>query len=175
MWWSTAHTEGGDYRYTPGGTFPDNLYMRFYTMSCQHCDNPACVSVCAPEATYKRPEDGIIMTDYDACIGCKLCIEACPYDMRLFLESPPEYQLDFPVGDADVVPIPELVAVKCTYCVHRIDRGELPACIEICQAQVRHFGDIDDMDSDIYKLLATRDYYQLSTESGTGPNMYFLT
>ena len=176
MWWSTAKTEGGEHRYTPGGTYPDDLHITFHTYSCQHCDLPACVSVCPIDgATFKRPEDGIVYTDYEACIGCQLCVEACPYGNRQQLDSPPEHLLDFAVGDKDVVPIPELVAVKCTFCYHRIDRGELPACIEICQAQARTFGDLDDVDSDIYKKLASREYFQLLTEQGTGPNLYYLT
>ncbi|MCL1798523.1 MAG: 4Fe-4S dicluster domain-containing protein [Eggerthellaceae bacterium] len=175
MWWSTARTEGGDHRYVPGGTYPDNLYMTYYTMSCQHCDNPACVSVCPTTATYRRTEDGIVATDYAECIGCLLCVEACPYDVRVYLDAPPEFQLDFAVGDADVEPIPELVATKCTFCVHRIDRGELPVCIEICQAQARCFGDFDDPGSDLSKLLASREHYQLLTEKGTSPNLYYLT
>jgi molybdopterin-containing oxidoreductase family iron-sulfur binding subunit len=92
----------------------------------------------------------------------------------VFLETPPKYQLDFAVGDPDVVPHQELVAEKCTLCVHRIDRGEVPACIEICPAQARYFGDLDDPDSDLSKVLASRENYQLLTERGTGPNMYFL-
>jgi molybdopterin-containing oxidoreductase family iron-sulfur binding subunit len=174
VWWTTGKTEGGDVRYTPGGTYPDGLHMTFYTMSCQNCDNPACVSVCPTGATYKREGDGIVVTDYDECIGCRLCVDACPYNVRVFLETAPEYQLDFAVGDPDVVPHQELVAEKCTLCVHRIDRGELPACIEICPAQARYFGDLDDPDSDISKVLGSRESYQLLTESGTGPNMHFL-
>lgn len=174
VWWTKGRTEGGDVRYTPGGTYPDGLSMTFYTLACQHCSNPACVSVCSVDATYRRTEDGIVIQDNELCIGCKLCVEACPYQVRTFYDTEPEWILGFPVGDAEA-PAHEVNDVgKCTFCVHRIDRGELPACVEICPAQARHFGDLDDPDSDISQAIAVREYSQLMTDMGTGPNVYLL-
>jgi molybdopterin-containing oxidoreductase family iron-sulfur binding subunit len=149
--------------------------MTYYTLACQHCSNPACVPVCPVEATYRRTEDGIVIQDNELCIGCKLCVEACPYQARTFYDEEPQWLLDFPVGDIDAPVHEKNFVTKCTFCVHRIDRGDRPACIDICPAQARFFGDMDDPDSDISKLLESREYTQLMTEMGTGPNVYLLT
>lgn len=77
--WSRAHTEGGDYYLTPSGTYPNDLHMGFYTLACQHCAEPACFEVCPTGATSVR-DDGIVVVNYEECIGCKSCIEACPYE-----------------------------------------------------------------------------------------------
>jgi molybdopterin-containing oxidoreductase family iron-sulfur binding subunit len=174
VWWNKAVTVGGEEMYTPAGEYPNNLSMKFYTYACQHCETPACVAVCPTESTHKR-DDGIIYQDYESCIGCKLCLEACPYTgVRTFNETAPQYFLDFAVGDADVLPHQEKVVEKCTFCFHRIDRGERPACVDICRALARFFGDLDDPESEVSKLIASRPYYQLLTERGTGPSIYFL-
>ena len=175
VWWNHAVTEGGDFKGTPAGDDPSNLSMLFHTMSCQHCDNPACVNVCPTGATYKRESDGIVMQNPDACIGCRSCIMACPYDgVRTFVEDP-KWSLDFAVGD---VLAPQHVGgtvEKCTFCVHRIDRGERPACVDICRVNARFWGDLDDPESEVSKLLAEREYKQINVGEGTGPNMYVLT
>ena len=77
-WWTRVLTEGGDEVDTPAGIFPE-VSMRYVTVSCQHCDNPACVKVCPVGATYKDPETGVVRQDYDKCIGCRMCMAACPY------------------------------------------------------------------------------------------------
>jgi dimethyl sulfoxide reductase iron-sulfur subunit len=173
MWWNTARTKGGEYRYTPEGTYPDDLHITFFTFACQHCSEPACVAVCPTGASEKR-EDGIVVVDSEKCIGCDSCIAACPYDgVRTHLNDP-SWALDFPMGDAQAPEHRANTVEKCMFCTHRIDRGELPACVEICQAQARCFGDLDDPESDISKLVASREYDQLLPDQGTGPNIYFL-
>lgn len=173
VWWNQCKSEGGDWFYTPGGEYPNNLTMKLYTYACQHCDKPACVEVCPTGASIKR-EDGIVVVDYDTCIGCQSCIAACPYEgVRTYLESP-TWVLDYETGDATANRHVEGAVEKCTFCVERIDRGERPACMDICLAAARYFGDLDDPESDIAKVLAEREYEQLKAEEGTGPNVYFL-
>ncbi|MCI8468132.1 MAG: 4Fe-4S dicluster domain-containing protein, partial [Eggerthellaceae bacterium] len=77
-WWNRALTDGGAEMDTPAGEFPDAT-MSYLTVACQHCENPACVKVCPVGATYKDPETGVVRQDYDKCIGCRMCMSACPY------------------------------------------------------------------------------------------------
>ena len=77
--WNNLLTDGGDSPNTPGGTYPDTLHRLYYPVACQHCENPACVKVCPVGATYKDPETGAVRQDYDKCIGCRMCMSACPY------------------------------------------------------------------------------------------------
>ncbi|MDR1015498.1 MAG: 4Fe-4S dicluster domain-containing protein [Coriobacteriales bacterium] len=176
VWWNRALTVGGEEMYTPSGTYPDALSMGHYTLACQHCDNPACLAVCPVEAIVRRPEDGIVVQDNEKCIGCRLCIEACPYEgVRTYVDGEPSYLLDFAVGDADALPHHPNVVEKCQFCVHRIDRGDRPACVDICRAMARLFGDLDDPASEVSKALASRSHERLLEEQGTGPNVYFLT
>lgn len=175
IWWSKAKTVGGDVEDTPAGEEPSDLSMRYFTYACQHCDEPACVDVCPTGASMKREEDGIVTIDWETCIGCKTCITACPYDgVRTYVDGEPSYFLDFAVGDASIPAHKANVVEKCTFCVHRVDRGERPACVDICRAMARFWGDLDDPGSDVSKLLAEREYDQLLAESGTGPNVYLL-
>lgn len=78
IWWARVLTDGGASQETPAGEFP-NLTMRNIEVNCQHCDNPACVKACPVGATYKDPDTGAVRQDYDKCIGCRMCIAACPY------------------------------------------------------------------------------------------------
>lgn len=172
--WTRARTEGGDYFMTPGTDASGNLTMKFYTFACQHCDNPACVAVCPTGASSKR-DDGIVDIDWEKCTGCQSCIAACPYEgVRTYIEKEPTFQLDFAVGDADMPKHVANVVEKCTFCVQRIDRGEMPRCVEVCFSHARHFGDLDDPASEVSKLIADRSYEQLLVDQGTGPNVYFL-
>lgn len=174
VWWNRAQTVGGVSENTPSGEYPGEVSMRFFTYACQHCDEPACAEVCPTGATVKR-EDGIVTVDYEACIGCKSCITACPYEgVRTFIDGEPSWFLDFPVGDAQAPAHKANVVEKCTFCAHRVDRGERPACVDICRAHARHWGDLDNPESDVSKLLQEREHEQLLPEYGTGPNVYLL-
>lgn len=175
IWWNRVLTVGGQEMDTPQGTFP-NLKMQYMTLSCQHCDNPACVKVCPVGATYKREEDGIVIQDYDRCIGCRYCIVACPYTgVRQFNWQKPQYEIDFPVGDAAAAPHQYNVVEKCTFCYHRLAKGQEPACVEVCPARARHFGDLNDPNSEVAHLLKSRSHFQLLAEKGTDPSVYYLT
>lgn len=172
--WNHAETEGGEGFKVPGVDANGKVWMGFYTFACQHCDNPACEAACPTGATFKR-DDGIVDVNWEECIGCKSCIKACPYEgVRTFIDGEPEYHLDFAVGDQEMPEHLPNTVEKCTFCVQRIDRGEMPRCIDLCFAHARHFGDLDDPDSVVSKLLAEREYEQLLPEEGTGPNVYYL-
>ncbi|MDR0500034.1 MAG: 4Fe-4S dicluster domain-containing protein [Coriobacteriales bacterium] len=173
-WWNRVLTVGGENRDTPSGTYP-NLSMESMTLACQHCENPACTRVCPVGATVKREEDGVVLQDYDKCIGCRMCIAACPYTgVRSFNWEEPKYCLPFATGDADVPSHQKHVVEKCTFCNHRLAKGEAPACIEPCPARVRFFGDLNDPSSEVSKLISSRKYQQLLVERGTNPSIYYL-
>ena len=173
-WWTRVLTEGGDEVDTPAGIFPE-VSMRYVTVSCQHCDNPACVKVCPVGATYKDPETGVVRQDYDKCIGCRMCMAACPYTgVRSFNWEEPGYSIDHAVGDADIAAHQKHVVEKCTFCYHRISKGEEPACMHLCVGRARFWGDLDDPASEVSRLLQSREHMQLLPERGTNPSTYYL-
>ncbi len=134
-----------------------------------HCENPACVNVCPVKATYKRA-DGIVVQDNTKCIGCKYCMQACPYRVRQFNKKPPfSYRKENPLG-AHVGG----TVIKCTFCQHRIDAGNLnTACNQWCPTKARVFGDLNDPDSEISKLIIERNGIQLLEEKLTKPQIYY--
>ena len=126
-----------------GATSSHDVEMYYLPVSCQHCDNPECVSVCPTGASYKR-DDGVVLVDHSKCIGCQYCVMACPYGVRAYDTS----------KDKGVIE-------KCTMCAHLIDKGEKPACVKHCPGQARKFGDLDDPQSDVSKLRAAKKTYKL--------------
>ncbi|MDR1422261.1 MAG: 4Fe-4S dicluster domain-containing protein [Coriobacteriales bacterium] len=173
-WWNRTTTEGGDAQDTPSGVYP-NLKREYITLACQHCANPACVRACPVGATYKREEDGVVFQDYEKCIGCRMCIAACPYTgVRQYNWEEPKHAMDYAVGDADVPAHQKHTVEKCTLCAHRLARGEEPACINACPADARHFGDLHDLTSEVAQLIVQREYRQLLTDKGTEPSIYYL-
>ena len=173
-WWNRVMTVGGNHMDAPSGMYP-NLEMYNITLACQHCENPACVKVCPVGATYKDEETGVVRQDYDKCIGCRMCMAACPYTgVRSFNWEEPRYHLEFSVGDSDAPGHQKHVVEKCTMCWHRLAKGLAPACVEACSARARHFGDLNDPDSDVSRLIRERGYQQLLPERGTEPSVYYL-
>ena len=136
------------------GDFPD-VSRSFLPRLCNHCSTPNCVSVCPTGATWKREEDGIVVVDKDICIGCKYCVQACPYDARF---SNPD------TGSAD----------KCDFCLHRVSQGLEPACVEACPSRARIFGDINDPKSEVSKLIAKNPVTVLRPDMGTAPNVFYI-
>lgn len=154
---------------------------------CMHCDNAPCVSVCPVGATYER-DDGLVMMDYDKCIGCRYCEVACPYFARAFNweafdgANPmvPEW------GEPEVERRPRGVVEKCTFCYQRIDRGlaagltpgvdpeATPACVAACPVKARLFGDLNDPESEVSVLLASEPSFRLREDLGTEPRVYYL-
>jgi tetrathionate reductase subunit B len=137
-------------------------------MMCQHCAEPPCVDVCPTGASFKRA-DGIVLVDRHSCIGCRYCMMACPYKARSFVHEPLANQ-------RPQVPRGQGCVESCTLCVHRIDRGRQPACVEACAAAGRGailFGDLNDANSEIARRvreLATR---QLRADLGLDPGVRY--
>jgi len=174
--WTRCIVEGSDEIEpdVPLGEMP-NPHMRWVTVGCQHCSKPACVEACPTGATWKDEETGIVRQDYDKCIGCQMCVAACPYEgVRSYNEGDPKYAMAFATGDADTPAHQANVVEKCTFCHQRVERGEVPACMDLCPARARFWGDLDDPESEISKLVASREYMQLLPEMGTEPNVFFL-
>lgn len=138
---------------------------------CNHCEKPICVDSCPVKATWKEP-DGIVIVDYNKCIGCRNCMVNCPYWQRKFNWVKPE------VPEEDInpkVPIrPVGVVEKCTFCIHRVREGKEPRCVEACPLRVRKFGDLNDPDSVVSTLLRTRRTFRLKEDLGTEPRVFYL-
>jgi Fe-S-cluster-containing dehydrogenase component len=138
---------------------------------CNHCDKPPCTRVCPTGATWKR-EDGIVMMDYHRCIGCRYCMAGCPFGARSFNWVDPRPYIkninaDFPTRTKGVVE-------KCNFCEERLAKGLIPACVEACTEKALVFGDLNDPNSDIRKLLATNYSIRRKSELGTEPKVYYV-
>jgi Fe-S-cluster-containing dehydrogenase component len=154
---------------------------------CMQCQHAPCVEVCPVGASYYRA-DGIVMMDYDKCIGCRYCEVACPYGARAFnWETFTGPNPDVPEwGEPEVARRPRGVAEKCCFCFNRIDRGlanglqpgvdadATPACVVACPVGARVFGDLNDPESEVSRLLASQPAIRLREELGTGPRVYYL-
>ncbi len=151
----------------------DKVYV---PIACMHCEDPPCVMVCPVKATYKEP-DGIVVIDYDVCIGCRYCAVACPYGARRFNWAKP------------VVPIQELnpnmhilgniprqphVIEKCTWCIQRVRDGGVPACVEVCPVGARVFGDLNDPESPIRRIAEEYGLFVLKPETGAKPKFFYF-
>ena len=157
------------------GTWP-NTSRWFLSLPCMHCKNAPCVQVCPTGASYKRP-DGIVAVDYDKCMGCRYCEIACPYGARTFVEKIegyyPEYGLT-PYEEVMYKKHQEGVVEKCNFCLERVENGEEPACVATCTAYARTFGDLDDPNSEVSRLITNKHGNQLLPELGTEPSVYYL-
>lgn len=172
MLWNRVLTEGCDVIDGALGIYP-NLERTYIPVACQHCENPACLRVCPTGATYKDDKDRVEI-DYDKCIGCRMCMAACPYNARVFNWSEPVRDPDFNYGDKDVPVRPKGVAEKCTMCKERTDRGEEPMCVICCPPGARIFGDLDDPDSEISRTIRNRDGFVLLEDQGTRPQVRYF-
>ena len=139
---------------TAVGRFTPSLRRSTLPQLCNHCDNPPCVAVCPVKATFKR-QDGPVLIDYTKCIGCGICVQSCPYDARYFTTV-------------------QETADKCTFCVHRLDRGLLPACVTSCVGRARVFGDLNNPESKLSQLLTAHPSNRLLTEMGTDPQIFYI-
>ena len=158
---------------------------------CQQCDNPPCTHVCPVKATYKN-DDGIVVVDYDRCIGCRMCAVACPYQVRYFNWYAPEWPAALRAHlnpDPEVAPRPKGVVEKCTFCIQRLRHAKekaaaegrpfdatdyQPACVQTCTGHARYFGDLDDPNSLVYELSHSPRAFRLLEEMGTEPKVYYL-
>ncbi|MBI4269724.1 MAG: polysulfide reductase NrfD [Candidatus Rokubacteria bacterium] len=140
-------------KYVERGTFP-HTRRYFSVLRCNHCDAAPCVTICPTVALYRRP-DGIVDFDGDRCIGCKSCMQACPYD-ALYID--PETR----------------TAAKCNYCAHRVEVGLEPACVIVCPEQAIVAGDLDDPGSRIARIVGREQVQVRKVEQGTRPKLYYL-
>jgi len=138
---------------------------------CNHCDNPPCAQVCPVQATFKR-DDGIVMIDHHRCIGCRYCMIACPYNARYF-----NYKENEEWPNKAYPKRSHGVAESCNLCAHRLDRGQLPACVEACRevgAGALQVGNLDDRDSAISRSIANNATKRLRDDLGTEPKVYYI-
>ncbi len=174
IWWNRVITDGGDYPDTSREE-AGSYCIQHFPISCQHCENPACVKVCPVGATYKDPATGVVRQDYDKCIGCRMCMSACPYTgVRSFNWEEPKYSMNHAVGDGASPEHQKHTVEKCTFCYQRTSEGNDPACMELCPARARFWGDLDDPDSEVSQLIKKRSYKQLLPDEGTKPSVYYL-
>lgn len=147
------------------------LEKRPFLLLCNNCDNPGCVRVCPTKATFKR-EDGAVMMDYHRCIGCRYCMAGCPYGARSFNFQDPrpsikEINPDVPTRTKGVVE-------KCNFCAELLVKGEQPVCSRACKNGAIHFGDINDPNSEVRKLLESQATIQRQPNLGTYPSIYYI-
>jgi len=166
------------------GEFP-NVQRTNVPRPCMQCENPPCVQVCPVSATYKM-DNGVVNIDYDRCIGCRYCMIACPYGARYFdfgenyddeVEgagevTSPEYGVDRGPREEGESPIGNIR--KCSFCTHRLERGEEPACVETCVGDARNMGDLENPDSEVAKMADSSRAFQLKEDEGTDPTVHYL-
>jgi Fe-S-cluster-containing dehydrogenase component len=160
------------------GEYPHAGRMYIPTM-CNHCEEPACERVCPTGATYVRA-DGIVMVDHNVCIGCGSCAVACPYDVRTMIEQ--EVLDNGLYRTGHISPFESQgykrwvagTMSKCTFCHDRVDAGLQPACVATCPTEARIFGDLDDADSDVRRLIHERRGRQPLPEKNTNPKVYYI-
>ena len=140
-------------KYVDKGTFPDST-REFGVMRCNHCTDAPCVKICPTQSLFTRP-DGIVDFDGERCIGCKSCLQACPYD-ALYIDEDTH------------------TAAKCNFCAHRVDSGLEPACVVVCPTHSIWVGDLDDETTGISRLIAEHPVTVRSPEQKTGPNVFYL-
>ena len=159
----------------------------FITRPCMHCEHAPCVEVCPVQATYHRL-DGLVAMDYDRCIGCRYCMVACPYGVRVFnWEERSDENPQAPTwGTPEIARRPRGVVEKCTFCAHRLDaaaernlrpgydRAATPACCVICPTEARRFGDLRDAESPASRAMVGRQAVVLRSELGTNPRVFYL-
>jgi phenylacetyl-CoA:acceptor oxidoreductase 27-kDa subunit len=182
IFWNRILTvERGDYR---------SLVRKTVPVQCNHCEDAPCASVCPTGATKKR-EDGIVVVDSNACVGCRACVIACPYQQRSLCEKKSKDY--FPggrtkleqIGDK-IYPLEGGTVIKCNFCKERIEKGAseglkpgvdrvaTPACVITCPVSARTFGDLNDPNSEVSKKIKERKGYQLHPEYNTNPSVYYI-
>lgn len=172
------------------GKYP-TVTKQIYPVICNHCTEAACVKACPTRATIRR-EDGIVIVDYDKCVGCRYCLIACPYQQRTFYTNGKEYYpgqglTEYEAIGKELYPFESGTVMKCNFCAERIDEGmkkglkpgkdreATPACVITCPTKARTFGDFDDPMSEVSMLVKEKRASQLHPEYGTEPSVYYIT
>jgi Fe-S-cluster-containing dehydrogenase component/formate-dependent nitrite reductase membrane component NrfD len=140
-------------KYVDQGEYPSST-RDFGVMRCNHCTDAPCVKICPTKALFKR-DDGIVDFDSDRCIGCKSCMQACPYD-AIYIDEDTH------------------TAAKCNFCAHRVDEGLEPACVVVCPTHSIWVGDLDDPTAGISELISTHPTSVRAPEQNTGPNVFYI-
>ncbi len=149
----------------------DDVHRRFFPRLCNHCDNPPCMSVCPTGATFKL-DNGIVLVDDERCMGCQACAMACPYHARYKITySDIDAGEEFFGSDAQRH---RPTVDKCSFCAHRVVQGLEPACVETCVGKSRMFGDLDNPEDPVAKLVASGVARPLLSHIGTGPNVFYI-
>ncbi len=171
------------------GKYPNVRKLMIPTL-CNHCEEPLCAQVCPTGATYKR-EDGIVAINEDLCTGCQYCVMACPYGQRNYVSTTKESYYEQGKSEREkigekICPFKEGTVVKCTFCMERIDEGlkrglkpgvdreATPACVNTCYTKARAFGDLDDPESEVSKLIKKYNGKPLGPETKAGPSVYYI-
>ena len=170
MYWSKVLTH-------EEGVYP-GVKKHVLPVQCQHCSNAPCVRACPTGASH-YDEEGRVQIDYDKCIGCRMCMGACPYNARSFNWADPESNPYFeghgltPFEEAHAGEHPMGVVEKCVQCKDRVAEGKDPACVQTCITKCRIFGDLDDPDSEVSRKIRELDARPLLDEYGTKPSIYY--
>lgn len=188
IWWNRVFTSGTP-EYDVAVEVGDQLRMEFVPVSCQHCSDAPCETVCPTGATFTDEKTGTVLIDYDRCIGCRTCASACPYGVRQFNWGKPAemvglgdttYDYGYPYDYRDDGKLvytphrPEGVMEKCTFCAQNVSQGLEPACCSACPGNARIFGDMDDPNSAIRKHLEGKKVVTLGDKYNTHPNVYYV-
>ena len=163
-----------------------------YPVLCNHCKEAPCVHVCPTGASSIR-QDGIVEIDYDECVGCRYCVIACPYQNRTFYADgkkeywPGQGLTELELIGKELYPLQPGTVIKCNFCAERIDDGvknglkpgidreATPACVIACPTKARTFGDLDDTNSEVYKLIKEKKGFQLHPEYNTDPCVFYVS
>lgn len=167
-------------------------WITTYPIRCNHCKNAPCVDAC-PTGANQRRRDGIVWVDQSKCVGCRYCVVVCPYQNRIFVSKdkdkgyfPEDGLTDFEKAGKRIFPHQVGTTEKCNFCMERIDRGlakglkpgidrdATPACVNTCPGRVMTFGDLDDPNSNVSKLIRDKSGFQLHSEYGTEPSIYYV-
>ena len=166
--------EGANHYYDPATVpAPGKFYL---PVACQQCDNSPCMRVCPVNATWHE-SDGIVVVDYDWCVGCRSCMAACPYGARRFNWGDPNIPAEELNTNMHVFgnrPRPRGVVEKCTWCIQRTREGRYPACVEVCPVGARKFGNLNDPDSEISRILKEKRVFVLKGELRTEPKFFYF-
>jgi len=172
------------------GQFP-TVTKQMYPVLCNHCAEAACVKACPTQATTRR-EDGLVIIDYTKCAGCRYCVIACPYQQRTFYADgkkeyyPGQGLTEYELIGKELYPLEPGTVMKCNFCVERIDEGiakglkpgvdreATPACVNSCPTEARVFGDLDDANSNVSRLITEKKGFPLHPEYGTEPSVYYV-
>ena len=187
IWWNRVFSSGSP-EYGTSAEVDGGPRTEFTPVCCQQCEWAPCVSACPTGASYINEDTGVVLVDYESCIGCRYCMIACPYNVRQFNWQKPDgidgvdyqysYGYPFEVRDDGKLVYtphrPEGVVEKCTFCVQYTSKGEKPACCVACPADARIFGDADDPDSDYSKYIEGKETYILGAEYDTHPKCTYI-